>query len=81
MFATFCALNMPSNATACTSNNPSAPSAQTRAAVFLFLIFYRRYEMLPEVKLLREAQRRRQEIVERRVKAMQVLARAHALNL
>jgi hypothetical protein len=28
--------------------------------------------MLPEVKLLREAQRRRQEIVERRVKAMQV---------
>ncbi len=37
--------------------------------------------MLPEVKLLREAQRRRQEIVERRVKAMQVLARAHALNL
>ena len=32
----------------------------------------RRYEMLPEVKLLREAQRRRQQIVERRARALEM---------
>ena len=42
---------------------------------WLWVVPYRRYEMLPEVKLLREAQRRRQDIVERRVKAMQVWSR------
>lgn len=62
-----------------TGKKMEADVAPTRELLML-LLSARRYEMLPEVKLLREAQRRRQEIVERRVKAMQVWMAASLLS-